>query len=218
MRLAVFGGSGRIGTYVLAWSLRSGHDVTGLVRDPAVLAGAEGLRAAPGEPASGLTLVTGDATDPAAVQAVVDGSDAVISALGPRGKQTPGLLGIAARNIVGAMGRSGTRRLICVSAAGAFVAGDPDMNFLIKMILPRVLARQFADVRDMEEAIAASGLDWTLVRPSRLVNTGETRQYRVRPDYTPAGGGKISRADVAHFIEATLVDNGWLRGRPALAY
>jgi putative NADH-flavin reductase len=213
MRLALLGGSGRIGTHMLAWSLRSGHDVTALVRDPAA------LNAAQGESASGgLTLVTGDATDPAAVEAVVDGSDAVISALGPRGARDADLLGSAGRNIVAAMEKSGTRRLICVSAAGAFVASDPDVSVLIKMILPRVLAKQYADVRDMEDAIAGSGLDWTLVRASRLVNTAETGRYRVRPDYTPAGGGKISRADVAHFIAATLLENGWIRARPALAY
>jgi putative NADH-flavin reductase len=212
MRLALLGGTGRIGTHVLSWSLRSGHDVNALVRDPSA------LNAAMGEPGSGLTLVTGDVTDPAAVEAVVDGSDAVISALGPRGPRVPGLLGSAGRNVVAAMEKSGTRRVICVSAAGAFVAGDPDMSFLIKMILPRILARQFADVRDMEDAVAASGLDWTLVRPSRLVNTAETGRYRVRPEYAPAGGGKISRADVAHFIAVTLTENGWVRGRPALAY
>jgi uncharacterized protein YbjT (DUF2867 family) len=92
------------------------------------------------------------------------------------------------------------------------------MNLLIKLILPRLLASQFADVRDMEDVIAGSGLDWTLVRASRLVNNPETGRYRVRPDYAPAGGGKIARADVAHFIGATLDDNGWIRGRPALAY
>jgi putative NADH-flavin reductase len=211
MRLALFGGSGHIGTHVLTWSLRSGHDVTALVRDPASIS-------TEGEPARGLTLVAGDATDAAAVTAVVDGSDAVISALGPRGARTPGLLGAGARHIVTAMQKSGTRRVICVSAAGAYISGDPDMNILIKMILPRVLASQFADVREMEAAIVASSLDWTMVRASRLVNTAETGQYRVRPDYTPAGGGKISRADVAHFIEATLTDGGWIHGRPALAY
>jgi putative NADH-flavin reductase len=209
MRIALFGGSGRIGTHVLAASIRSGHDVTALVRDPAGMAG---------EPASGLTLVAGDATDPVAAAAVIDGSDAVISALGPRGQKSPGLLGCAARNIVAGMEKSGTRRVICVSAAGAYIAGDPDMNLLIKLILPRLLASQFADVRDMEDVIAGSGLDWTLVRASRLVNNPETGRYRVRPDYAPAGGGKIARADVAHFIGATLDDNGWIRGRPALAY
>ncbi len=55
------------------------------------------------------------------------------------------------------------------------------------------------------------------MRASRLVDTPPTGRYRVRPEYTPAGGGKISRADVAHFIAAALAEGSWIR-RPALAY
>ena len=215
MRVALLGGTGRIGGHLLSSMLASGHDVTALARDPAVLAGpAEGTAAGAGS----LTVISGGATDPAAVQAAVDGVDAVLSALGPRGAKTPALLGTAARNITAAMDKAGARRLICVSAAGAFIAGDPDMGRLVKLILPRVFATQFADVRDMEAAVSETGLDWTLVRPTRLVNTPLTGRYRVRPEYAPAGGGKISRADVAHFVAATLADGGWISGRPALAY
>jgi len=185
--------------------------VTVLARDPAGLSG---------QPAGSgtLTVVSGGATDQAAVHAAVDGADAVLSALGPRGAKTPDLLGTAARNITAAMEKTGARRLICVSAAGAFIESDPDMGRLVKLILPRVFATQFADTREMEAEIAPSGLDWTMVRASRLVNTPETGRYRVRPDYPPQGGGKISRADVAHFMAAVLADGSWICGRPALAY
>ena len=70
----------------------------------------------------------------------------------------------------------------------------------------------------MEAAIAASDLDWTLVRASRLMNSAQTGRYRVRPDYPRPGGRKIGRADVAHFMTAALADASWVRGRPALAY
>jgi len=235
MRIAVMGGTGRIGGHLITSMLAAGHDVTALARDPAALAaggadpsatGTTGAETgatssetrATGAQAGALTVMAGDATDAAAVQATVDGADAVVSALGPRGAKTAGLLGTAAANIVTAMGKSGTRRLICVSAAGAFIAGDPDMGRLIKLILPRLLAQQFADVRAMEAAISATDLDWTLVRATRLVNTPQTGRYRVRPEYAPAGGGKISRADVAHFMLAALTDASWIRARPALAY
>jgi uncharacterized protein YbjT (DUF2867 family) len=143
----------------------------------------------------------------------------VLSALGPRGVRAPsGLLGGAAPNIVGAMGQTGVRRLICVSAAGAYLAGDPQAGWLIKAILPRVLAKQFADVRQMENVIRTSDLDWTLVRATRLASRPGTGRYRVRPDYPPPGGRTIARADVAHFIAATLTENTWLRDTPALAY
>lgn len=88
----------------------------------------------------------------------------------------------------------------------------------MKFILPRVFAKIYADVRQMESAVAASGLDWTLVRPTRLVNTQATGSYRVRPDYPPRGGGKIGRADVAQFIAETLTRRNWVGCRPTLAY
>jgi len=207
MRLAVLGGSGRIGQHVLASALESGHQVAALARRPEALAAA-----------SGLTVIRGDAADGHAVADLVAGADAVLSALGPRGAKTPALLATAGRNIVAGMGKAGVRRLIWVSAAGAFIGADPDSGMLVKLILPRVLARPFADVREMEAIVAASDLDWTAVRATRLVNSRLTGQYRVRPDYPPPGGGKIARADVAHFIVACLTERSWVRGHPALAY
>jgi putative NADH-flavin reductase len=207
MRLALLGATGRIGGQVLAGALESGHTVTALARTPQALAAR-----------SGLTVITGDATDAAAVAEAVAGADAVLSALGPRGAASPSLLAGAGANMVTAMEKTGCVRLISVSAAGAFIRNDPDTGVLIKAILPRVFGRQFADVQAMEAAIGYSDLDWTLVRATRLVNSPLTGHYRVRPEYPPRAGRKISRADVAHFMLAVLADNSWVRARPALAY
>jgi putative NADH-flavin reductase len=207
MRLALLGGSGRIGSLLLVRLLESGHEVTALARNPDALTAA-----------ARLTVVRGDATDAGAVAATVEGADAVLSALGPRGTATQKLLESAASNTVVAMAKTGARRLIAVSAAGAFVESDPDMGAIVKLILPRIFATQFADVRTMEQAVRASDLDWTLVRPSRLVNGPFTGKYRIAPDYAPRGGRKISRADVAHFIATTLEQESWISGAPALAY
>jgi putative NADH-flavin reductase len=207
MRLALLGGSGRIGGHLLTWALESGHEVTVVARSPQSLSAA-----------AGLSVIRGEAADGAAIAEAVAGADAVLSALGPRGVKTPGLLASAAENIVAAMYKAGKRRLICVSAAGAYVQGDPDMSAVIKFVLPRILAATFADVRAMESAIGGSDLDWTLVRPVRLVDTPMTGRYRVRPDYAPPGGRKIARADVAHFVAGALTENSWIRARPALAY
>jgi putative NADH-flavin reductase len=207
MRLAVLGGSGRIGQHILAAALESGHQVCALARRPEALAAA-----------SGLTVIRGDATDGRAVADLVAGADAVLSALGPRGAKSPALLASAGRNIVAGMSKAGVSRLICVSAAGAFIRTDPDSAVLVKLILPTVLAKPFADVREMEEIVAGSDLDWTMVRATRLVDARPTRQYRVRPDYPPPGGWKIARADVAGFVLACLAERSWVREHPALAY
>jgi putative NADH-flavin reductase len=212
VKLAILGATGGIGGHLLTWAIESGHEVQVLARDPGRLASWPGVR-------DGQLVVTrGDAHDGAAVAEVTSGTDAVLSALGPRGVKTPALLEHAAGCLLDGMAKSGTRRLICVSAAGAFITGDPDTGFLVKAILPRIFAGPFADTQQMEAAIRASDLDWTLVRPSRLVNTPLTGRYRVRPDYPPARGRKIGRADVAHFIAAALTEDNWLRAAPALGY
>ncbi len=207
MHIALLGGTGRIGGHLLTWALESGHEVRALARSQQSLAAS-----------AGLTVLGGDATDSGAVAETVSGADAVLSALGPRGAKTPALLATAARNIVAAMDKAGVRRLVAVSAAGAFIQGDPDTGLVIRWLLPRVLAKPFADVREMEAVVAAGGQDWTMVRPSRLVDTPLTGRYRVRPDFPPPAGGKIGRADVAHFMAAVLTDGGWVREAPALAY
>jgi putative NADH-flavin reductase len=207
MRIAVLGGTGRIGQHLVASARESGHQVCALARRP------EALTAA-----SGLTVIRGDAADGPAVADLIAGADAVLSALGPRGAKTPALLATAGRNIVAGMSKAGVRRLICVSAAGAFIQADPDSGILVKLILPRVLAKQFADVRGMEAEVAASDLDWTMVRATRLVNSRPTGHYRVRPDYPPRAGSKIARADVARFMLSCLAEHSWIREHPALAY
>jgi putative NADH-flavin reductase len=246
MRIALFGATGGIGGHLLAWALSEGHDVHVLARRPELLArppgtlvpaagpppdspppAAGGLTPAADAPprrqqtAGGLTVTAGDSLDPAAVAEVVAGTDAVLSALGPRGPRstrTPSLLAESAANVIAGMDRVGVRRLINVSAAGAFITGDPDTGALIKAIIPRIFAATFADVREMEAAIRASDLSWTLVRPTRLINHPATGRYRVRADYPPPGGRKICRADVAHFMALALTQDAWLHSAPALAY
>jgi putative NADH-flavin reductase len=210
MRLAIFGATGGIGGHLLNWAVDAGHDVQVLARNAAALPSR-----------TGLTVTQGDVLDPAGVAQVIAGTDAVLSALGPRGldgfRKTE-LLAPAAQNIVAGMNKNGVHRLIMVSAAGAFIQGDPDVPWLAKQALSLVFARTFADVRHMEQIVRSSDLDWTLVRPARLLNEPGRGEYRVRPDYPPKGGAKIARADVARFIHTTLTENTHLHESPAITY
>jgi|SRR6266851_608759 len=206
-RLAIFGATGGIGGHLLSWAVDAGYPVHVLARRAS---------AVPRRP--GVTVTEGDATDREAVADVVASADAVLSALGSRGAKTPGLLASAASAVTEAMTKSGVRRLICVSAAGAFITEDPAANPLVKMILPRIFAQSFADVREMERVVRASGLDWTLVRPTRLVDAPAAGEYRLRDQYPPPGLSKIARADVAQFMITALTTDGYLRQAPALCW
>jgi putative NADH-flavin reductase len=206
-RLAIFGATGGIGGHLLSWAVDAGYPAHVLARRP---------EAVPRRP--GVTVTQGDVTDPEAVADVVASADAVLSALGPRGAKTPGLLGAAASTVTQAMVKHGVGRLICVSAAGAFIREDPEANPLVKAILPRIFARPFADVREMERVVRASALDWTLVRPTRLVNGPGTGEFRIRDQYPPPGLTKIARADVAQFMIGALTQPGYLREAPAICW
>lgn len=206
-RLAILGATGGIGGHLLSWAVDAGYPVHVLARRP---------EAVPGRP--GVTVTKGDATDPEAVADVVASAGAVLSALGPRGAKTPGLLASAASVVTQAMVKHGVRRLICVSAAGAFIREDPQANPVVKIILPRIFARPFADVREMERVVRASELDWTLVRPTRLVNGPGTGEFRVRDRYPAPGLTKIARADVAQFMIGALTERSYLRQAPAICW
>ena len=206
-RLAILGATGGIGGYLLSWAVNAGYPVQVLARHPG---------AVPGRP--GVTVTEGHATDPAAVADVVAGADAVLSALGPRGSKTPGLLGAAASAVTQAMVKHGVGRLICVSAAGAFIREDPEASPLVKVILPRVFARPFADVREMERVVRASELDWTLVRPTRLVDGPGRGEFRIRDCYPAPGLTRIARADVAQFMIGALTEPGYIRQAPAICW
>lgn len=194
MRLTVFGATGGIGTQVVRQAREAGHEVTAVVRDP-------GRLAVPG--GAGLDVIRADVMDPAAITPAVQGADAVVSALGPRGTGPTTVHTDGVGSILRAMEKAGVRRLVAVSASGAF-ADDGDgtvTRLVVKPILQRLLRNAFVDVRRMEELIRASGTDWTIMRPPRLTN-GPRRSYRTAVDGHV--GFTISRADVADAILTAL--------------
>lgn len=52
----------------------------------------------------------------------------------------------------------------------------------------------------MEHLIKGSGIDWTIVRPPRLVDKPATGNYRMAIDTFSDRGMVISRSDVAGFV------------------
>ncbi|MFI6788121.1 NAD(P)-dependent oxidoreductase [Nonomuraea sp. NPDC050383] len=187
MRIAIIGSTGRTGRHVLAEALRRGHQVTAFTRDATALAGKP-------EPHA---VVEGDGRDPDKVRAAVDGADAVISIINGGDKRDPHRAAQATRTIMRAMAETGTRRLV-VTTPYPNVARRP---YLVLWLLRRLLATPYADARELEQAVAASDLDWTIARLTRLT------------DGPAAGSGLVShgllakpraltRADVA----TTLLD------------
>jgi putative NADH-flavin reductase len=199
MKLTVFGATGGTGLQVVEQGLAAGHEVRAVVRDT--------TRLAPERP--GLDVVVADVMDPATIVEAVTGSDAVISTIGTRSGRAPTTVcADSSRSIVEAMRSAGTRRLVVVSGTGPFDEGEgPGMRYVIKPIGRLFLKNVFADFVAMEEIVRASGLDWTIVRPSRLTDKPLTGHYRTRRDLNLRRNFTVSRADVAHLILAVSGDS-----------
>ncbi|MET3985794.1 NAD(P)H-binding protein [Streptomyces sp. PvR034] len=204
MRITVFGATGGVGREVVRQALDAGHEVTAVVRDPARLPGAghERLRVA----------TVADVTDADALGPVLRGRDAVVCALGARSNKQARLApvaGPALGAIVSAMDRAGVRRLSAVSAAPLGPDHEDDGAFTRAVLMPllrRALRDVYADLAVMEAVIGASGTQWTVVRPPKLLNGPRTGTYRRAVDANLPRGRSIPRADVADALLSTLTD------------
>ncbi|WHM37194.1 NAD(P)-binding oxidoreductase [Streptomyces sp. BPTC-684] len=212
MKLTVFGATGRIGSEVVRQALAAGHQVTAVVRDP-------GRFAVTG---AGLEVVRGNLADPESLRPAVAGRDAVLSGLGAN-KRADAAAGITARltgSIVKAMDAEGTRRLLMVSAGpvGPEAPDDPFLDRLTLTIVTRVFKDVYEDLRRAESVLAASALDWTAVRPVRLVDKPRTGTYRTAVGATPRSARSIGRADVADAMLGMIDDQATVKQGVCVSY
>ncbi|MEO7000885.1 MAG: NAD(P)H-binding protein [Ktedonobacterales bacterium] len=184
MKIAVFGATGGTGRLVLDQGIHRGYLMTAAcTRHPQSLTDVHGLQA----------IVQGDGRDPARVQEAAQGQDVIISILSSPGLGPGTTVSEVTQNIIAAMQEAGARRLICVSAH-PLIATRP---WLAVKLVKLIFRNPYADLAIMEQAVKSSGLEWTIVRPTRLTNgaaTGHAR--RVQGDFT-SGPNSISRADLA---------------------
>jgi NAD(P)-dependent dehydrogenase (short-subunit alcohol dehydrogenase family) len=203
MRLTIFAATGGIGTQLLEQAVAAGHDITAVVRNPTKLTG-------------DVRIVTADLTapDPAALQSAVEGADAVLSGLGPRGNSEFGIASRGTQAIVDAMKATDVRRIVVISVAGISTIPtasrpnpprrDPGVGFFVRNVLGPIarmrLGRHYADVALMEDILRRSGLDWTAVGAPLLTDKPPTGTYRTAYGQSVRGGFRIARADAANFM------------------
>lgn len=153
---------------------------------------------------AGLEWFAGDAQDRADVARALDGVDAVIFALGIKESvamlwQPVSLFSDATRILLPAMETARVSRLLAVTGFGAG-RSKAAMSRPERMGHRALLGRPYAD-KDVQEAIvAASSLDWTIVRPVILTHGARSGKVAVRDDPATWRNGLISRADVAVYL------------------
>jgi divinyl chlorophyllide a 8-vinyl-reductase len=197
-RILVAGASGTIGQAVTARLVADGHDVTALLRPGAgnpALAGAKVARAALAD-AGGMAAVMADASPEVVVSCIASRSGA------PKDAQAVDYAANAA--LLAAAQCAGARQFILLSAI---------------CVQKPLLAFQHAKLA-FEAELAASGIDYTIVRPTAFFKSlsGQVKRVKVGKPFLIFGDGELTRckpisdADLAGFI-AGCIDNPDAVGR-----
>jgi putative NADH-flavin reductase len=187
MKLFILGANGKTGTQLIDLALARTHQVTAFVRSPEKI-----TRRDPR-----LLVLRGDPHDVHEMASALPGHDAVLSVLGVRPSQAfrpHTLVQECAASTVGAMTRTGVKRLVLLSAAALF--REKGLYFAF---FRRLLAHIIRDLGTAEEIVRASSLEWTIARPPRLINK-QDEAYRAVRDALPAGGYSMSFRAVGAFM------------------
>jgi uncharacterized protein YbjT (DUF2867 family) len=183
--VAIAGGHGKVALRLARVLRERGDAARSLIRRPEH---GDDVREAGGEP----VLCDLEAAGEDEVAAAIEGADAVVFAAGagpgsgPERKETVDYGG--AVKLIDAAKRAGISRYVIVSSVGADANASGDDTFAVYL-----RAKGKADA-----ALAASGLDYTIVRPGRLTDDPGAGRIRIGRD------GEIPREDVAATLAAVL--------------
>lgn len=190
--LAVFGATGKTGIALVAEARRRGWQVRALVR------GSVGTL----EGQAGVEIVRGEFSSLERVQAVVNGAAAVCCVFGPRAPFTDLFCADATRAVIETMRRAGVHRLIVQT--GAMVSANlPNSTFAWRLMTSMYQRQQPEGARDrleQERLVRESGLDWTIIKPPRLMDGAASGRVRAGSDVRVGLLSRISRTDLSTFL------------------
>lgn len=180
----VAGATGETGRLMVAGLRKEGYAVRALVRDPAK------ARELLGDQAE---LVQGDVKDPATLGPAMQGVSVVLSAVGPgaaTGPDRPEAIDYhGVKNLAEAAATAKVQQFVLVSSRGTTQEDNP-LNKIFGDVLKWKLKG--------EDALRASGVPYTIVRPGGLVNeAGGQASISFEQGDVDRGQIKIARADVA---------------------
>ncbi|MEO1011910.1 MAG: NAD(P)H-binding protein [Bacteroidota bacterium] len=206
--IAVIGGTGKSGKYVVRELLKKGYHLKVLVRNPKKFTLHSPLA----------QVVEGNVGHPETLRELLTGCTSVISALGigiPQSKHT--IFTTATRIIIPLVAEFKMERYIVIS--GLHVDTPLDKKRLdTQMKTEWMYANYAVSTKDKQkefELLDQSDIDWTLLRLPLIELTDERHNISVSLEDCP--GEKIGATDLAHFLIRQLDDTSFSKKAPFLA-
>ena len=201
MKILIIGATSKTGRLVIEQCIESSIQVKALARHPTRL-----------HDLSNLEVLEGDILDYEKVKSSINGCDAVICILGAsQGEEVGTTRSKGTKNLIKAMKSANVTRLISVSTIGV---GDSvnNMSFFSKLIYPLIVGKaRLLEAQKQENLILNSSLQWTIVRPPRLVNNSQNQETRAGKELITYFSDKLSRTNLAQFLVESLEQDDYIQ-------
>lgn len=208
-KIAVIGGTGKSGKYLVGELIKQGFSIKLLLRPSAnrIAILSHSL----------IEIIEGNANDYEAINTLIDGCEAIISTLGlgiPASEKT--IFSQSTSNIIRAMNKHQIKRYVVIT--GLNVDTALDRKSTKNQTATRWMHDNFpistVDKQTEYKMLMTSNLDWTLVRLPIIEQTDEQRA--IQTNLEDCEGDKISTTDLANFLIEQLHDKTFIREAPFL--
>jgi putative NADH-flavin reductase len=213
IKIAVIGGTGKSGKYLVKELINRGFQLKILLRNTE-----HHLFDNPQINNPLVEIVAGDVTNYSSVHSLIEGCQAVISTLGlgiPASEPT--IFSQATANVIQAMNEHTVRRYIVTTGLNVDTPFDKKgskTTFATEWM--RTNYPISTSNKQLEfEILTESGVHWTLVRLPMIEQSDETNKINISLEDCP--GDKISATDLARFLIEQLSDNTFIRKYPFIA-
>jgi len=208
IKIAIIGGTGKSGRYLVKQLLHQGIPFKILVRNPDNFQISDLL----------VEVIKGDVKNYEDVYSLINGCNAVISTLGlgvPPSE--PSIFSKASTNVIRAMNACNIQRYIVTTGLNVDTSFDkkgPKTKFGTNWMKTNY-PDSTTDKQREYEILLSSNISWTLIRLPLIELTDERNKIHISLE--DCIGDKISAADLAHFLTAQLDDKRYINQSPFIS-
>lgn len=210
MKIAIFGGSGKAGQYILNELLNTGHTIKSLVRNPAKINKFKKFK--------NLEIIQGDVLCKNDVLKTITNTDVVIVTIGHQKNSPPNLQLESIKIIREVMQKYSIKRILVLTGAGVYTNQDKPkiIDHLFKGLIKIIDPIRLKDAEDMVKFLTNSQLNWTIVR------THIHHSYKCNTMNIGYLGDKniklfCSRDNIAKFFAKSIEENLYIKDSPVIS-
>lgn len=206
IKIAVIGGTGKAGKYLVNQLVNQGFNIKVLLRNPDKFEITDTL----------VEKIIGDVRNYESVYSLIEGCSSVISTLGQTKGENP-IFSQATTNIIKVMNALNVKRYIMITGLTLNTIYDRKrfktklLSKFMKISYPVIVA----DKQKEYLILSASNLDWTVIRLPLIEQTESSSTIKI--SLTDCPGTKISSTDLANFLINQLTDISFIRKSPFIS-